>query len=443
MNDAPDLRTITTAAHAGQPDAQYRLGALYFSKGDINAALDWLNRAAENSIPDAQNLLGIIHLNGIGTPCQPSKAAGLFRAAADQGLKEAHFNLAGLLYSNAVIEGDGIEACRHLLRAAELHHRPALRVLGYLYSINDDLEYQKLSVQCLRAAALLGDAHSEYALGMRYLEGAGVEADIEEGVYWLIHAANKNLYCAGLRLKLLIGKIGDARIQHIMRTHIVGTRDVGTSPLEFIAPDLPIKVESKAHKKATAVSEYPRILTDNLCDYLVNTAAPRLLPSGVVNPITGDPLKTNMRTSSSMNYQLSMYDMVVGYICRCLSSLVDMPASHAEPISVLRYLPGEEYKPHYDYFAVDERGKPQIQDTNGQRIVTVFMYLNNVDEGGETEFPRLAIKVLPEKGKAVAFLNCDAKGQPDPDSLHAGLPVISGEKWLATLWFRERPFVWI
>ena len=144
-----------------------------------------------------------------------------------------------------------------------------------------------------------------------------------------------------------------------------------------------------------------------------------------------------------MNFQLSMYDMIVGHICRCLSALVGMPTSHAEPISVLRYLPGEEYKSHYDYFTVDEQGMPQVQDTNGQRIVTVFMYLNKTDAGGETEFPRLAIKVLPEKGKAVAFLNCDAKGQPDLDTLHAGLPVIRGEKWLATLWFRERSFIWI
>jgi len=443
MNDVSDIQTITAAAQAGQPDAQYRLGAQYFSKGDINAALDWLNRAAENSIPDAQNLLGIIHLNGIGTPCEPLKAVELFRAATNRDLKEAHFNLAGLLYSGTVIESDDTEAFRHLLRAAELRHRPALRVLGYLYSINDDAESKKLSTQCLQAAALLGDAHSEYALGMCYLEGAGIKPNIEEGVYWLVHAANKNLYCAGLRLKSLMGEIGETRIQHIMQTHIADTKDVATLSLDFRKPDITVKTAPKLSNKTTAVSEYPHILTANLCDYLVNIAAPRLLPSGVVNPITGSPLKTSTRTSSSMNFQLSMYDMIVGHICRCLSALVGMPTSHAEPISVLRYLPGEEYKSHYDYFTVDEQGMPQVQDTNGQRIVTVFMYLNKTDAGGETEFPRLAIKVLPEKGKAVAFLNCDAKGQPDLDTLHAGLPVIRGEKWLATLWFRERSFIWI
>jgi len=443
MNDAPDIHTITTAAQAGQPDAQYRLGTLFFSKGDISAALEWLGRAAKSSIPDAQNLLGVIHLNGIGTPCQPLKAVELFRAAANRDLKESHFNLAGLLYSGAVIESDDMDAFRHLLRAAELNHRPALRILGYLYSINDDTESKKLSTQCLQAAALLGDAHSEYALGMRYLEGTGADVNIEDGIYWLVQAANKNLYCAGLRLKLLMDEIGEKRIQNIMLTHVADTKGIATLALELHNPKISIQTVSNSSKKTKAVSEYPGILTDDLCDYLVNIAAPRLLPSGVVNPITGNPLKTSNRTSSSMNYQLSMYDMVVGHICRRLAALVDLPTSHAEPISVLRYLPGEEYKPHHDYFTADEQGMPQVQDANGQRTVTVFMYLNKVDEGGETEFPRLSIKVLPEKGKAVAFPNCDAKGQPDPDSLHAGLPVIQGEKWLATLWFRERPFVWI
>ena len=63
-------------------------------------------------------------------------------------------------------------------------------------------------------------------------------------------------------------------------------------------------------------------------------------------------------------------------------------------------------------------------------------------EGGGTDFPRLGVKVEPERGKAVKFLNCDAAGKPNPETLHAGLPVIRGEKWLATLWFWDRPFLW-
>ena len=442
MTDIPDLQALAAAANMGQPQAQYRLGVLYFSRGEMPAALDWLSRAAESNVADAQNLLGIIYLNGIGIPCHPRKAAELLRAAAELDLKEAHFNLAGLLFCGTGIDNDDTAAYRHLLRAAELRHRPALRVLGYLYSLAGDAASQALATQCLATAALLGDMHSEYALGMRYLEGAGVGTNVDEGVYWLIRAANKNLYCAGLRLKALIGEMGETRIQYIMQRHISEAQSLVANTSDLHQPEIKIHTPSSSNQKSTAVSEYPQILEDRLCDYLVNLAAPQLVPSGVVDPNTGKPLKTKLRTSSSMNFQLSMYDMVVGFTCRLLASLVGMQAVQAEPISVLRYLPGEEYKPHYDHFAVDEQGIPKVQDTNGQRLVTVFAYLNEVAEGGETDFPRLSVRVRSSKGKAVAFLNCDAAGKPDPDTLHAGLPVIRGEKWLATLWFRERPFNW-
>lgn len=72
----------------------------------------------------------------------------------------------------------------------------------------------------------------------------------------------------------------------------------------------------------------------------------------------------------------------------------------------------------------------------------MFVYLNHVSEGGGTEFPRIGVVVEPRRGKAVKFLNCDADGKPNPETLHAGLPVIRGEKWLATLWFWDRPFHW-
>ena len=65
-------------------------------------------------------------------------------------------------------------------------------------------------------------------------------------------------------------------------------------------------------------------------------------------------------------------------------------------------------------------------------------YLNDVEAGGATRFPVADVTVPPRAGAAIAFRNLTADGQPDPDSLHAGLPVERGEKWLATLWLRQR-----
>ena len=74
----------------------------------------------------------------------------------------------------------------------------------------------------------------------------------------------------------------------------------------------------------------------------------------------------------------------------------------------------------------------------GQRLASMVTYLNLPDAGGATDFPRRGLVVVPELGTGVLFNNTLADGAPDLDSLHAGLPVLRGEKWVATLWFRER-----
>ena len=109
-----------------------------------------------------------------------------------------------------------------------------------------------------------------------------------------------------------------------------------------------------------------------------------------------------------------------------------------EHLTVLHYLPGEQYRPHRDYLppsALAER-RPQA----GQRLRTACVYLNVPSAGGETDFPQLGVRLTPKLGSAVIFDNLGDNGEPEPASLHAGLPVLAGEKWLATLWIRLAPF---
>jgi len=106
---------------------------------------------------------------------------------------------------------------------------------------------------------------------------------------------------------------------------------------------------------------------------------------------------------------------------------------------VLRYKPGAEYKPHYDYFIPDAPGTSRIIANGGQRVATVVIYLNDVERGGGTTFPDVGLEVMPKRGHAVFF----AYDQPDPSTLtlHAGAPVIEGEKWIAVKWLREFQFL--
>jgi prolyl 4-hydroxylase len=78
-----------------------------------------------------------------------------------------------------------------------------------------------------------------------------------------------------------------------------------------------------------------------------------------------------------------------------------------------------------------------VTKIGGQRIASVVMYLNTPEEGGGTAFPEVGVTVTARRGSAAYF----AYEAGDRKSLHAGLPVIRGEKWIATKWLRQRPYL--
>jgi prolyl 4-hydroxylase len=114
---------------------------------------------------------------------------------------------------------------------------------------------------------------------------------------------------------------------------------------------------------------------------------------------------------------------------RRLAAASDTRVEQGEPLQVLRYSPGQEYRPHLD----------AIADVDNQRILTFLVYLNDDYVGGETEFLATGLKVKGAKGDGLLFRNADTAARPDPRAKHAGLPVDSGEKYLASRWIRERP----
>jgi prolyl 4-hydroxylase len=118
--------------------------------------------------------------------------------------------------------------------------------------------------------------------------------------------------------------------------------------------------------------------------------------------------------------------------------VLGVPLANAEHLDLLRYLPGQEYRPHRDYLPPSAPGNTPHPDAPGQRVHTVFAYLADVESGGETDFPLLDVRITPKAGRVVHFVNLDATGAPDPRTLHAGMPVHAGVKWLGTLWTRQR-----
>ncbi|XP_050943257.1 prolyl 4-hydroxylase 1 isoform X9 [Cucumis melo] len=183
------------------------------------------------------------------------------------------------------------------------------------------------------------------------------------------------------------------------------------------------------------------------CDYLKGIALPRLEISTVVDTKTGKGVKSDFRTSSGMflSHHEKNYPMVQA-IEKRISVYSQIPVENGELIQVLRYEKNQFYKPHHDYFSDTFNLK-----RGGQRIATMLMYLSENIEGGETYFPKAGsgecscggktvpgLSVKPAKGDAILFWSMGLDGQSDPNSIHGGCEVLSGEKWSATKWMRQK-----
>lgn len=183
---------------------------------------------------------------------------------------------------------------------------------------------------------------------------------------------------------------------------------------------------------------YRNVLTPDECDRLIEMARPKMRPSTVVDQATGQLNPHPTRVSSGTYFQVDE-NPFIRKIDRRITALMRVPVENGEPIQILNYQPGGQYRPHFDYFPSSQSGSTYHLARGGQRTATLVIYLNEVTAGGETEFPEIGLKVMPQKGSAVYF-SYFHQGQVDPLTLHAGNPVIQGEKWIATKWVRERAY---
>lgn len=184
---------------------------------------------------------------------------------------------------------------------------------------------------------------------------------------------------------------------------------------------------------------FGNLLSDEECDALISLSRDKVERSSVVNASTGAYDIHPHRTSAGTYFQRGENALLQRIESR-IAELVDCPLEQGEPIQVLHYQAGGEYKPHFDYFEPAHPGNQEVLSLGGQRIATLIMYLNDVALGGSTVFPEIGLDVLPRKGHAVYFAYCDDDGKLDTRTLHGGSPVSEGEKWIATKWFRQRAY---
>lgn len=171
--------------------------------------------------------------------------------------------------------------------------------------------------------------------------------------------------------------------------------------------------------------------TGDECDYMIEAAAPILAPSVVVDPNTGRNVPHPGRTSEMAGFTWQIENPAIHALNRRIAALSGTDVANGEPIQVLRYGPGQEYKVHFD----------AIPGLDNQRILTMLVYLNDDYQGGETWFQTPDLAVKARRGDALLFRNADGSGRGDKQAGHAGLPVKSGTKLIVSRWIHQRAYV--
>jgi prolyl 4-hydroxylase len=203
-----------------------------------------------------------------------------------------------------------------------------------------------------------------------------------------------------------------------------------------------VDVAGHALKVLTSLND-PRVvvfgglLSDAECDELVVLARARLARSETVQVATGASEVNTSRTSEGMFFARGE-NALCAHIEARIAALFDWPVENGEGLQILRYRPGAEYKPHYDYFDPAQPGTAAILKRGGQRVASLVMYLSSPQRGGATVFPDAKLEINPVKGNAV-FFSYDC-AHPSTRTLHGGAPVLEGEKWVATKWLRQGRF---
>ena len=190
------------------------------------------------------------------------------------------------------------------------------------------------------------------------------------------------------------------------------------------------------------LSEEPSVFSiDNFispddCDYLIKYCQPRLKRAFVSDDKKG--MVSKGRTGKNCWIPHNS-DPIAKKISDQMSTLIGIPLCNAEALQVVYYDKEQKYDSHYDGYIKNSNAKNmRCLRMGGQRVVTCLLYLNDVEEGGATRFSNLNINVSPAKGKVLVFHNCyNDTTKLHPNSLHAGCPVIAGEKYAINIWFRE------
>ena len=175
-----------------------------------------------------------------------------------------------------------------------------------------------------------------------------------------------------------------------------------------------------------------------VCTWLMDKARGSLRPSMMFDGQKSTFLAT--RTCSDFVFDIMVAGLVLVLVRARIAAVTKLPVPAMEPPQIFHYAVGQEIKPHYDYLYDGKSGYGREGAYQGDRIATFLLYLNDDYEGGELDFPRVGVRHRGRQGDGVYFAHVDGDGKPEKLSLHAALPIVTGEKFILSQWIHDRPF---
>lgn len=296
------------------------------------------------------------------------------------------------------------------------------------------------AIAMLASAAASGSAPAHIALGLWRIEGRHLPRDL---------AAARADFAAAMTL----GDPGAARVTAgLLATGTGGPRDwpgalalldewsdrdplaarqsqlLGAMQLDAIGdPAQPIETDVLSNAPYAAC--IPGLLTAAECDFLVDVSQSRFRRAEIFHEARQTFVQDPVRQSECAGFSAISEWPAVHAINRRIAAASRTAVEQGEPLQLLRYQPGDSYRPHLD----------AIPSLTNQRILTLLVYLNADYDGGETHFRKSGLRFRGTPGDALLFANATDDGRPDPATEHEGLPVTRGVKYLASRWIRARP----
>ena len=296
-------------------------------------------------------------------------------------------------------------------------------------------------VQIIREIASTGDPDGLFVLANMFWSGTMVPQNPAQGRLLLEYAASYGHADANLLVTNLLGN-GVAGKRHWpaaserLEAEARQIAERRTAANLLMAMDIDAEGNPKTIASPRSLSENPRasmfegLLSADECHYLIASAERLFEPSMVYND-ERELVRDTIRTSDGGTFHWLIEDLVVHAINRRIAAATGTSYEQGEALQILRYVPGQEYRPHFDF----------VDGAANQRLWTALIYLNDDYEGGATRFVRTGLEVRGRAGDMLLFWNIQRDGHGDPLAEHAGLPVLSGTKYLATRWIREARWI--